>query len=98
MDFKRVNSRFESKTLTGPQLRAARAMLGLSATELAKRSSVAVTTIGRAEACPGLTNLTAGNIRLIMQELEALGVTFLADDGAGPGVRVKPRSTSGETT
>lgn len=98
MESEVVNERFDPAALTGPQLRAARAMLGISATELAKKSSVAVTTIGRAEGCPDLTTLTAANARLIVGELEAMGVTFLPDDGGGPGVRLKPRSTGGSIT
>ena len=72
------------------QLRAARALVGLSQQELAERSSVGIATIKRIEASGhGLTG-TARVLARLLKTLEVEGVVFISNDGAlGPGVRLK---------
>jgi transcriptional regulator with XRE-family HTH domain len=75
-------------SLTGPQLRAARALAGISGEELAKRTQLSLSTIRRAESEEGPVKLTRANTQLLMSALEGLGVQFLnADKTGGVGVR-----------
>lgn len=71
---------------SGAQIRAARALVGLSAAELADQSGVSLNTVKRAEAAAGLIPLTTPNTEALVRALAAAGVTFLmpgADGGAG---------------
>jgi transcriptional regulator with XRE-family HTH domain len=75
------------KMLIGPQIRAARALLGWSATELSQRSAVSLRTIQRAELTA--TSMTVANDLAIRRALEAAGVEFITENGGGPGVRLR---------
>ncbi len=76
--------------LTSAQIRAARALIRWSAEELAKKSTVSVTTIRRAELRQSETVLTRVNDSVIRRTLEAAGVEFIDENGGGgPGVRLR---------
>jgi len=79
--------------LSGPQLRAARALLGLDQRQLAGLSGVSVPTIQRMEACPGIVRGSVDSLMKVVEALDAAGVELLADNapstGAGRGVRLK---------
>jgi transcriptional regulator with XRE-family HTH domain len=75
--------------LTSAQLRAARALIRWSAEDLARHSTVSVTTIRRAELMPSATALTRVNDQAIRRALEDAGVEFIDADKAGPGVRLR---------
>lgn len=82
-----------TQTLTGAQLRAARALINISGEELAEKTALGLSTIRRAEAEDGPVSLTRANTLLIRTTLEALGVQFLdAEKSGGAGVRlaIKP--------
>ena len=79
------------KTLTGAQLRAARALLRWRAEDLATNSKVGVATVRRAEAIDGETGLTAANAAAVRLALESAGVIFVDENGEGPGVRLRKR-------
>jgi len=87
-----MNSSTE-KSLTSAQIRAARALIRWSAEDLARSSSVGLTTIRRAELMVEKTSLTAANNLAIRSALEAAGVEFIDANGGGPGVRLtgKPK-------
>ena len=87
-----------AKPLTSVQIRAARALLRWTAEELARRSLLSVATIRRAELTDGETSLTAANDLAVRRVLEDAGVEFIDEDGGGPGLRLRKRSTSGEPT
>jgi hypothetical protein len=80
---------FDSRQLTAAQLRAARALIDISAKELAEFSRVSLPTIRRAEGVTGPTNLTAANAETLVRSLERRGVEFIAENGGGPGVRLR---------
>lgn len=80
---------FDARTLTGPQLRAARALLGITAQELANASKLGVTTIRRAELEAGRVSMTAANAEHLVRTLERAGIEFIAANGGGPGVRLR---------
>lgn len=78
--------------LTGSQMRAARALLGWSANDLAERCGVSYNTIQRAERVDDMPNMQSRNLAAIKSALEAGGVEFI--DGqytgaGGPGVRLR---------
>ena len=78
----------DAKSITGPQLRAARSHVGVTGEELAAITRLALATIRRAEQ-DGTAKMTYANAERLMQALEALGVVFLArDETGGPGVRL----------
>jgi hypothetical protein len=78
-----------TKPLTSAQIRAARALIRWSAEQLAKETALGVTTVRRAELTASETALTSANDRAIRRALEAAGVEFIEDNGAGPGVRLR---------
>lgn len=75
--------------LTGAQLRAARALLNLSAETLAAETKIGLRTIRRAEQENGSVRLTAANAERLIELLECRGVEFLSGEDAGPGVRLR---------
>jgi hypothetical protein len=75
--------------LTSAQIRAARALLRWRAQDLARESSVGVATIRRAELTDDMTSMTAANDLAVRRALEVAGVEFIAENGGGPGVRLR---------
>ena len=73
--------------LVSEQLRAARALLGWSARELAERAGLHITTVQRMETGSGPVNGNIRSMRRIQEALEAAGVEFI-DDPKEPGVRL----------
>jgi transcriptional regulator with XRE-family HTH domain len=76
-------------SLTGAQIRAARALLNWSAADLARQSALGVNTIRRAEVAQDATSLTAANEMAIRRAFEAAGAEFIDENGGGPGVRLR---------
>jgi ribosome-binding protein aMBF1 (putative translation factor) len=85
-------STMKLKPLTSAQIRAARALLRWSAEDLARESTLGVTTIRRAELTEGETSMTTANDLAVRRALEAAGVEFIDENGGGPGVRLKKRT------
>lgn len=75
--------------IVGAQIRAARAMLRWSPHQLAARSKLPVETIRRAEQADDDTAIRIAHEQAIRGALEGAGITFLDDDGSGPGLRVR---------
>jgi transcriptional regulator with XRE-family HTH domain len=75
---------------TGNQLRAARSLVGMDQSTLAKRAGVNINTIGSMEK-RGADILTSGldKVKAVMAVLEAAGVEFT--NGGEPGVKLKRR-------
>jgi transcriptional regulator with XRE-family HTH domain len=65
-------------------------MLGLGIRDLAKAASVSTNTVSRLERGEELGVRT---VKAIRDALEAAGVEFIAENGGGPGVRLKKRRT-----
>jgi ribosome-binding protein aMBF1 (putative translation factor) len=82
------------KNLTSAQIRAARALVRWSAEDLARESTVGVTTIRRAELTEAETSMTAANNGAVRRALETAGVEFIDENGGGPGVRLRKRQRS----
>jgi transcriptional regulator with XRE-family HTH domain len=78
------------KPLTSAQIRAARALIRWSAEDLARESTLGITTIRRAELTESETSMTTANDLAVRRALEAAGVVFIDEDGGlGPGVRLR---------
>lgn len=78
--------------LTGPQIRAARALLKWSASDLSERCGVSYAAVQRAESAEGMPNMQTKNLAAIKTALERAGVIFLAEGETrpgGPGVRLR---------
>jgi transcriptional regulator with XRE-family HTH domain len=77
--------------ITIEQVRAARGLVGWSQSELARRAGLSLPTVKRVEAGSG-PRVSDEARRRIQQALEIGGVQFIAEDGGGPGVRLRKRS------
>jgi DNA-binding transcriptional regulator YiaG len=75
--------------ISAAQIRAARAMLGLSATELAELSDVTWRTIQRFESAEGIPPSRAGTLERVKAVLDEAGIEFFGDPVASPGVRLR---------
>jgi len=78
----------ESDVVTNEQLRAARALLGWSQTELALRAGLSVPTIKRLEGGFGPHVSDEARAKL-KKAIEAAGVEFIEENGGGAGVRFR---------
>lgn len=72
---------------TAFQLRAARAILGMSQADVASLTGKTTKTIRRAETDIG--TVAAGTIETIRTALESAGVVFIEENGGGAGVRLR---------
>ena len=77
--------------ITIPQVKAARALLGWSQSDLAANSGISEPTIARLESAYGEIGGRRGTAEKIRNALEAAGVEFIDENGGGPGVRLKKR-------
>ena len=73
--------------VTGPQLRAARAMAAMDQETLAKAAGVTSATVRRLESMPGRLRATTTTVDALQKALEAAGIEFT--DGSAPGVRMQ---------
>ena len=87
--------------LTGAQLRAARALLGIDQKTLADLAGVSLPTVQRMEASPGTVRGVVDSLTKIVEALDRAGVDLIGDgsvsSGGGRGVRLKkPAERSSE--
>lgn len=75
--------------ITGHQIKAARALLGLTTADLAATSEVSEARIRKLES--GVTDPRLSTLAAIELALEAAGVVFISEDGRGVGVRLRKR-------
>ena len=79
--------------ITAPQMRAARALLGIDQRTLAQRAGVSVPTIQRMEASTGQVRGTVDSLGKVVAALEAAGVELIGErvpsQAEGRGVRLK---------
>ena len=79
--------------ISGAQIRAARALLGMSASELAKRAGIGWATVQRFESVEGIPESRSGTLQRIKETLEEAGVIFLGDPVKSPGVQLRRAPT-----
>ena len=75
--------------LSVSQIKAARAMLGWSAIELANRSGVGSASIKRYEVQDGVPMANTKNLLAIRNALEGAGIEFTGDPLVNPGVTLR---------
>jgi len=75
-------------TLTGAQLRAARALIGMRAEDLAQESKVSLRTIRRAEAENGPAKMTSANLAALTDAFLKRGVRFIKTRDESLGVAI----------
>ena len=75
--------------VTREQVKMARAALGWGVRELAAKAGVAANTISRFENGSDALGETLRKIRRVFEEA---GITFIDENGGGPGVRLKKRN------
>jgi transcriptional regulator with XRE-family HTH domain len=76
--------------ITGAQVRAARALLGWTAKELARKANIGISTVQRIENAAGPPNVQVANLASIQATLEAAGIEFT--NGDAPGIRMRARA------
>jgi len=77
--------------IASEQVRAARALLRITAQDLSSASGVGLATIKRLEAGDGLPAAHAQTLDKLTKALEAAGVEFLGTPEDRPGVRLKSK-------
>lgn len=79
--------------ITGPQMRAARALLGIDQKTLAELSGLSVPTIQRMEASAGNVRGVVDSLTKVVAALEGAGVELIGEGApsltGGRGVRLK---------
>ncbi len=79
--------------ITGPQLRAARALLGIDQKTLAEAAGVSLPTIQRMEASGGNVRGIVDTLVKVVNALDAAGIELIGENtpsqGSGRGVRFK---------
>jgi len=75
--------------VSAAQLRAGRALLGLTSRELASLSGIGWATIKRFEEADGVPPSRAGTLERVVEALQAEGIEFLGDPLKTPGVRLR---------
>ncbi len=78
----------EKSHISGRQIAAARVLLALEQSDLARRSRISIATLRRMEASDGPAVGMANNVAAVRTALEAAGVEFT--NGDRPGVRLGP--------
>jgi len=82
--------------ITGPQMRAARALAGLDQRALAELSGLSVPTIQRMEASPGPVRGMIDSLIKVIEALDSAGVVLIAEGAASPdggrGLRLKDKA------
>jgi transcriptional regulator with XRE-family HTH domain len=79
--------------ITGPQMRAARALLEIDQRDLAQRAGLSLPTIQRMEASEGVIRGNVDSLMKLVDALAAAGIELIGEGavshGGGRGVRLK---------
>ncbi len=90
--------RGESRVITGAQMKAARALLGIGQKDLAGMAGVSVPTIQRMEASEANVRGVVESLMRVIDAFDRAGIELIGEGarsaGAGRGVRLKETATS----
>ena len=75
------------------QIKAARALLSWSQEQLAEAADISIPTIKRLEAQDGPLGGRSATGNKIHMALQTAGVEFIDENGGGPGVRLRKRTS-----
>ncbi|MBX3703748.1 MAG: helix-turn-helix transcriptional regulator [Steroidobacteraceae bacterium] len=88
--------------ISAPQLRAARALLGIDQRQLAERAGLSVPTIQRMEASDGVIRGNVDSLMKLIAALDQAGIELIGEgagsQGSGRGVRLKAAATVQDST
>ena len=84
-------------SLTSEQVRAARALLRWEQSDLADASGVSLPSVKRLETQPGALAAQQRTIVRLRKALEKAGIEFIAENGGGPGVRLRKPQRPGRS-
>ena len=79
-------------TISPPQCRAARGLVGLSQADLASAAGVGISTVRDLET--QRRQVSAEMVAAVRRALERAGVSFIPENGGGLGVRLAKRTSS----
>jgi transcriptional regulator with XRE-family HTH domain len=82
-------------SITPAQSRAGRGLVDWTQSKLAETSNLGVSTIKNFEAARSIP--TINNLAAIRAALEAAGVEFIAENGGGPGVRLRKSGAAADS-
>lgn len=71
----------ETNQISGRQIAAARALLGMGQSDLADQAAISVPTLRRMEASEGPATGLTNNVRAVVAALQSAGIEFLAENG-----------------
>ncbi|RMG38332.1 MAG: XRE family transcriptional regulator [Gammaproteobacteria bacterium] len=78
--------------ITGPQMRAARALLGIDQRQLAELAGLSLPTVQRMESAEDVVRCNVDSMMRVVEALQAAGVELIGEDapstGTGRGVRL----------
>jgi transcriptional regulator with XRE-family HTH domain len=78
--------------ISGNQIKAARALVGMEQSELCERAGVSINTIRNMEAtAERVLRVRLDTLYRVQDALKAAGVIFVEENGEGPGVRLKKK-------
>ena len=77
--------------ITSGQMRAARALLKWSASDLSRESGVGTATIQRMEVMEGVPSGNVRTLSAIQAALEDAGIEFIGSPADAPGVRLRSK-------
>ena len=84
--------------ISAPQLRAARALLGIDQRRIAELAGLSVPTIQRMEASDGVIRGNVDSLMKLIRALETAGIELIAEGAVsqtgGRGVRLREAATS----
>ena len=89
---KGVRIRNSGRMRYSAQIRAARALLGWSQTQLARRAGLGLATLQRIERNEGIQKGKFSTVIKIQKALEQAGIHFIEDDTGEAGVRLKMKA------
>jgi transcriptional regulator with XRE-family HTH domain len=87
-NFNRISIDWE-QMISVRQMKAARALVGWSQSDLAAASGVSEPTIARLESEDGPIGGRADTSKKLITALEKAGIEFIAENGGGSGVRLR---------
>jgi transcriptional regulator with XRE-family HTH domain len=78
--------------VSGNQIKAARALIGMEQLELSEKAGVSINTIRNMEAtAERVLRVRLDTLYRVQDALRAAGVIFVEENGEGPGVRLKKK-------
>ncbi|MDT8296226.1 helix-turn-helix transcriptional regulator [Roseomonas mucosa] len=81
-------------TVSGNQIRAARALAGWEQRDLAEAAEVSINTVRNMEACgASIVRVRSDTLDHVIRALRQGGVEFIPENGGGAGVRLRKQSS-----